>query len=366
MAKELVRSAAGDARRRRAREWLLERGKSAHLLVVAETREAASSLVRETARDLGATFGWERTTLGGLAFALASPALALRGLAPAGWLSIEAICDRVVGARGDDLGRFTPIADRPGLCRALARTIGEARMARLDFSLIGDRDLEDIAADFDRELAAAKLADRAVVFSEAIRAAKDRTASHSLLDVPLLVFDASVTSALARDLVQAVALRANAVLATLPAGDVQSESFLSAALSVSPIDLQCDESTALARAQNRLFSGEAAAPSSTSKEIEILSAPGESRECVEVARRILDEAAKGTGFDRMAIVARSGAPYRAHVVEALRRAKIPAFFARGLMKPDPAGRALAALLSCAAECLSARRFAEYLSLGELP
>ncbi len=366
MAKELVRSAAGDARRCRAREWLLDRGKSAHLLVVAETREAASSLVRETARELGATFGWERTTLGGLALSLASPALALRGLAPAGWLSVEALCDRVVGARGTNLGRFSPIADRPGLCRALARTISEARMAGLDFSLIDDRDLQGIAADFDRELAAAKLADRALVFSEAIRAAKDRTASHVALDVPLLLFDTSVTSALARDLVQAVAARAAVVLATLPAGDVASEKFLSTALGENPIDAPRDESSALARTQNRLFSGEAAAPAAASAEIEILSAPGESRECVEIARRILDEASKGTGFDRMAIVARSGAAYRAHVVEALRRAKIPAFFARGLMRPDPAGRALAALLSCAAEGLSARRFAEYLSLGELP
>ncbi|MEO8800485.1 MAG: PD-(D/E)XK nuclease family protein, partial [Polyangiaceae bacterium] len=89
-------------------------------------------------------------------------------------------------------------------------------------------------------------------------------------------------------------------------------------------------------------------------------------ECVEVARRILDEAAKGTRFDQMAIVARSGTAYRAHLVEALRRAKVPAYFARGTTRPDPAGRALAALLSCAAEGLSARRFAEYLSLGELP
>jgi RecB family exonuclease len=34
--------------------------------------------------------------------------------------------------------------------------------------------------------------------------------------------------------------------------------------------------------------------------------------------------------------------------------------------PDPAGRAFAALLACAAENLSARRFAEYLSLSEVP
>jgi RecB family exonuclease len=45
---------------------------------------------------------------------------------------------------------------------------------------------------------------------------------------------------------------------------------------------------------------------------------------------------------------------------------VPAHFARGAVRPDPAGRAFVALLACAAESLSARRFAEYLSLGELP
>src|SRR6185295_3888808 len=43
-----------------------------------------------------------------------------------------------------------------------------------------------------------------------------------------------------------------------------------------------------------------------------------------------------------------------------------AFFARGTKRPDPSGRAFLALLACAAEGLSASRFAEYLSLGEVP
>jgi hypothetical protein len=40
--------------------------------------------------------------------------------------------------------------------------------------------------------------------------------------------------------------------------------------------------------------------------------------------------------------------------------------ARGAVRPDPAGRAFCALLKCAANGLSARRFAEYLSLGQVP
>src|SRR5262249_3902349 len=44
----------------------------------------------------------------------------------------------------------------------------------------------------------------------------------------------------------------------------------------------------------------------------------------------------------------------------------PAYFDRGTRRPDPAGRAFLALLACAAEGLSAKRFDEYLSLGQVP
>src|SRR3954452_18397398 len=62
----------------------------------------------------------------------------------------------------------------------------------------------------------------------------------------------------------------------------------------------------------------------------------------------------------------SASQYGVHVAEAVRRASVPTFFARGTKRPDPSGRAFLALLACAAEQLSARRFAEYLSLGEVP
>ena len=51
---------------------------------------------------------------------------------------------------------------------------------------------------------------------------------------------------------------------------------------------------------------------------------------------------------------------------ALRRAGVPAWFDRGTRRPHPAGRAFLALLACGAERLSAARFAEYLSLGQVP
>ena len=54
------------------------------------------------------------------------------------------------------------------------------------------------------------------------------------------------------------------------------------------------------------------------------------------------------------------------IEDALRRAQIPAWFSRGTARPHPSGRAFLALLLCAGERLSASRFAEYLSLGQVP
>ncbi len=100
--------------------------------------------------------------------------------------------------------------------------------------------------------------------------------------------------------------------------------------------------------------------------LDVFSAPGESRECVEIARRILRLAGEGKPFDRMAVVLRSPEQYRSHLLEALNRAQIPFVFSRGVLRPDPTGRAFLALLNCAMEGLSANRFSEYLSIGELP
>ena len=97
------------------------------------------------------------------------------------------------------------------------------------------------------------------------------------------------------------------------------------------------------------------------------SAPGEGRECVEVARRIVREAERGVPFDRMAIFLR--APqllYTGPLETALSRAGVPGWHALGTRGPDPAGRAFLALLACAAEQLSARRFSECLSLAQVP
>ena len=95
----------------------------------------------------------------------------------------------------------------------------------------------------------------------------------------------------------------------------------------------------------------------------LFSAPGEGRECVEIARRILDEVRGGVRFDEIAVFLRSPREYLGLVENAFERAGINAWFDRGARRPHPSGRAFLAILSCAVERLSAVRFAEYLSLG---
>ena len=67
-----------------------------------------------------------------------------------------------------------------------------------------------------------------------------------------------------------------------------------------------------------------------------------------------------------AVLLRAPHTYLGLLEHAFARAGVPAWFERGTRRPDPAGRAFLALLACAEEGLSARRFAEYLSLGQVP
>ena len=63
---------------------------------------------------------------------------------------------------------------------------------------------------------------------------------------------------------------------------------------------------------------------------------------------------------------RAPADYVGLLEDAFDRAGIPGWFERGARRPHPAGRAFLAILGCAVERLSAIRFAEYLSLGQVP
>jgi len=382
MSGAILVSPCAESRLSSAASWLAARGEP-HVTIVGASIEAAAEVARRalSASATKASFGWQRWTLAVLAVSIARSELARRGLVPVGGLALEAVCARVVhdqhrgGGAESKLGRFAAIGELPGLPRALARTVGELRLA--GEPALADPDLAHLVVAFDHELLAAGLADRARTLGIATEIAKQLDPAHL---GPVLFVDVALRSRVERDFVAALAARAPASFAVLPAGDDRSLALFQAGLGglgpesrAASVEHRAPEgntaTSALARLHGGLFglAQEAEAPLSIASgdEVEILSAPGESRESVEIARLVLAEAGRGTKLDRIAVLLRAP-QYAAHLEEALRRANVPTYFARGTRKPDAAGRAMLALLACAAEGLSARRFAEYLSLGEVP
>jgi ATP-dependent helicase/nuclease subunit B len=199
---------------------------------------------------------------------------------------------------------------------------------------------------------------------------------HRLIGLPTLLLDVAIATEAELALVTALLAAAPAALATAPAADVATIGrfrdrlgFKVEDLDHAPVAGEGDEAPAgaLARLQRHLFNERDKPPEAQpDDQIEVFSAPGEGRECVEIVRRVIALARDGMPFDRIAVLLRSPEDYRAHLKEAFARANIPVHFARGAIRPDPAGRAFVALLECAAEGLSARKFAEYLSLGQVP
>ncbi|MBA3514774.1 MAG: exodeoxyribonuclease V subunit gamma [Pyrinomonadaceae bacterium] len=295
-----------------------------------------------------------------------------------------------------------------------------ARLAR------GGKDLAAIAGLVEQELKESKLSDRAALF----RAAIDSTRlpeSAAYLGLPLLLLDVAARSRLESRLIQELAASAPDVLATVPQGDERTITLLEESLrctrddgtergdggtgehgpasssdekqrstklhlersvlseadspsetgSSSKAGLNSEVSftsdvnspsnaNSLSFAKQHLFEDSTPPRTPLDSSILLRNWPGEPRESVEIVRSIQAEAAQGVPFDQIAVLLNSPGEYRSHLEEAFSRAEIPAYFVKGTTAPDPAGRAMLALLSCAADGLSARRFAEYLSLGQVP
>ena len=208
------------------------------------------------------------------------------------------------------------------------------------------------------------LSDQATLYGLALRAVE--SGAHRLLDLPLLILDIPVRFARQRELLGAIVARSSAVLALTLDADGESRAHIESALAVAgePGE-ELAEGTTLDRVRRQVFAPqlEQAAVDET---VEFFSAPGEGLECVEIARRARRLAAAGVPFDSMAVLLRNPEKYQPLLEDALRRAGVNAFFPRGSARPDPAGRAFLALLQCAAEDCSASRFAEYLSLAQVP
>ena len=360
-----VGSSAG-RRRAAALRFLEGFGPLDEVLLVTPSRAAGRALVLEAARERS-LFGIRVRTLGVAAGELALASLAGEGRTPASGVGREAVAARVLEGMAAEgtLGALTELADLPGLPRAVARAATELRLAGWNPDLAVPESLalhHRLVTRYQEELERSGLVDRAEVLARAAELeGAPRVDALILLDVPL-------RHARERDWVRALARHAKRTLAVAPSGDERSLDMLSVALDTEPEPLdEVRPTNPLEVLQRGLFSPSAQPWSGPrDRSVRLLSAPGEARECVEIARDLLRRAKDGMAFDRAAIVVRDPVGYRPHLVEALRRAAIPVRFHAGVARPDPSGRALLALLDCVAERFSARAFGEYLSLAVVP
>ncbi len=364
----LLAARSARARLAAAAEWVtLARSRHEQIWVVAPTRRAADDFVR----DLGATlseglFGVHRTTLGQLAQRIAAPRLARQGMARLTGIGTEALVARAL-YQANGLVHFAPLVGLPGFSRALARTLSELRGTGLPLSAWspqtqGEKELVHLLSRLETGTREARFADRHRIFLEAtteIEAGPERWRGG------FLFLDLSPRANDERKLLGALAQRADDWCATVPAFDQAGLDRWQEDLPA-PVDFLTEPGdTTLVRARAALFS-EARSKGPEDGSLTLFAANGEHRECRHIARRILAEAKNNVGFDRMAVLLRTPETHQAMLADAFERANIPAFYTQSVRRPDLAGRALLALLGCAASGLSATGFAEYLSLGQVP
>src|SRR5712691_5082908 len=187
-------------------------------IVIAPTHFAGEGMAHSASALTFGIAGAHRMTLAQLGTDLARFAMADRGIAPLSTLGGEAVAARVVYAARikNELGYFHPVAGLPGFGRALARTLGELRMAGVrpdELASTGapGQDLARLLMRYEAELAERSLADLARVFELATEATL--AGRHRWLGLPTLLLDAPLDSKAHRDFFGRVAERAPAVVA---------------------------------------------------------------------------------------------------------------------------------------------------------
>ena len=372
-------SATAAARIAAAHRFLDTVSPATEALLVGASRDAVDDFARELSARRGATFGLHRFSLGQLAARVASTQLARRGLAPATRLGAEAVAARAAfeELEQDTLRYLGPIARLRSFGRTLASTLEDLRLGGVSPERLGvcgavGADVELLARRYAQQLEQANLIDLPDLYRLAAAAVSGPDPVGVPLEVPVLLLDVPVRDEATLELVGALASRAVRLVATVPAGDDRTRAALGELplATVESIDEPLPATAPLARVRQRLFEtiepDAVQLPPDAGAGVTLFSAPGEARECVEIARAVQQQARRGIPLDRMAVLLRAPQVYAAPLETALRRAGVEAWFVRGTRVPDPAGRAFVALLACAAERLSARRFSEYLSLGQVP
>ena len=366
--RSLVISRSSSSLLDRAAAFLHTHARNSEVLILAPTRSAANELVL-TAFSQGCQ-GIHALTITQLAAQLASSAMGRDSLAPISRLGIEALAARIVHTAHskNELPYFSAVALTPGFPRALAKTLAELRLnhvtsRKLENAGAPGADLARLLTLYEVELAERSLADLPALLQ--LATAEAQRGLHRFLNLPLILLNTPLDSLSHAGLIAAVAAKSPAVLATAIAGENPAVDSLASILKTNADDLDPPPESTLGRVRTWLFSNEQP-PSAPADPDLLFSAPGESLECVEIARRIRALAQNGTPFDRVAILLRNVEQYQPLLEDALRRASIPAYFSRGSVRPEPSGRAFLALLACVSDGCSASRFAEYLSLGQVP
>jgi hypothetical protein len=343
------------------------------IVVLGASRAAADDLARSICADAGATFGLHRSTLPQLAAQMAARRMAETGAAPLTALGAEAVAAHVVheALAHERLSYFAPVVRFPGFAGALAATLRELRLAGVEPDVLrnGSRaigDIGELLQIFAAALESAGLADRKALFEAAISSLR-RFPDLAARTRPIVLVDVELQSPAEAGFLSELLRSSEAALATVPVGDLRTLAVLGDAATLERQAAgPARRRSSLQQLRDYLFADEDPPPGDTDDGVKFFSAPGEAREAVEIARYLLDEARAGTRFDDMAVFLRNAETYTPLLETAFRRAGVPAFFARGTQRPDAAGRAFLALLACRAEGLSARRFAEYLSFGQVP
>ncbi|HSF58256.1 MAG TPA: hypothetical protein VLD83_09305, partial [Candidatus Binatia bacterium] len=365
-----VQSGSAAVRLRAARWFLDQFDPGSEVLLLGASRGAVDDLARAIALEKGATFGLHRLSFTQFAARLAIMELAARDCAPATALGHQAVATRAAfeARSGDALQYFSPVAQTPGFPKALAHTLLDLRLAAVAADRVArlPRSGADLAALLDRVeilLNESGASDRASLFETATRALGSPVTGWP--PMPLLLLDVPFESEIEAQFIWTLVQQSPQALITVPAGDVSTLSQLEKR-GVRVRIIEKPGQNDLTQLSRYLFSKEPPPERARTSELVWFSAPGEGRECVEIARRILKEAERGVRFDEMAIVIRSTPQYVGLLEHGLARAGIPAYFERGTRRPDPTGRAFLTLLNCATDNFSAKRFAEYLSLAQVP
>jgi hypothetical protein len=341
------------------------------VVLVGSSRAAADEFAFLAASRRGGLFDVVRVGFVELATKLSLPSLAREQRTPMGGLGTEALVTRAAfdASRENALTYFEPVARMPGFPRAAARTLHELQLAGIEpqrLRAIGSpgEDLATLLEHVTRESQTARAVPRATIFQTAARVL--RSMPERYRNTAFVLLDVAITSSAEGDFIAALVDVARLVCATAPGGDEPTHRAYERIGGMASAVRAIDSPNSLQRLQRYLFSPEMPPAAAVDDSVQIFSAPGEGREAVEIARRVVHEAARGVPFDEMAVLLRAPQTYFGLIEHAFSRARIPVWFERGTRRPDPAGRAFLSLLACAEEQLSARRFAEYLSLGQVP